>query len=106
MSCRNYLWAACACIVLTGCVGGGGGGGPSKKDVQGAVEKLAVESPMLFGDDKPIIKETTCSKTGKDMYDCVSSLAVASAPDEAHTVTVKMTKLGGKWTAQIPNIMG
>jgi hypothetical protein len=88
-------------LALTGC----GGAGPSKAVVQTSVEALAKENPFLFGEDQPIIKEASCSKTGKNTYDCVTSLALSSAPDEAHTVTVKMTKLGGKWTAQIPNIL-
>lgn len=102
MSYRNYLLAASACVLLTGC---GGGGAPTKEDVQEATEALAAAQPDLFGDDKPLIKETTCSETGKDMYDCVTILGFESEPDYAQTITVKMTKLGGKWTAQIPNIM-
>jgi len=93
--------AAMSALGVSGC----GGAGPNKAAVQSAVEALAKESPYLFGEDHPIIKEATCSKTGKDMYDCVSSQALSSAPDEGHAVTAKMTMLGGTWTAQIPNIL-
>jgi len=104
MSFKTFIVVAAATVVLSGC-GFFGGGAPSKGDVQAAVQRLAKEEPMLFGSDTPVIKDAKCTKTGNDTYDCVTSLALSSAPDEAHTVTVKMTKLSGQWTAQIPNIL-
>lgn len=102
MTLKSMAPIAIALTVLTAC---GGGGAPGKKDVQKAVEALTVEQPYLFGDDKPIINDTKCTKTGKDHFECVSSLSVSSAPTEIHPVTIMMTKLSGKWVAQIPNIM-
>lgn len=100
---RYVLTASVALIALA--LSGCGGAAPTKAAVQTAVDTLAKENVLLFGEDQPIINEATCSKTGKDMYDCVTLMALSSEPEAVLTVTVKMTKLGGKWTAQIPNIL-
>lgn len=101
MSFKALIPVALASVALSGC----GGGAPSTKDVQAAVERLAERNPMIFGSETPDIKDAKCTKTGKDAYECVTSMAIASAPEDAHPVTVKMTKLSGEWTAQIPNVL-
>jgi hypothetical protein len=89
-------------VALSGCIFGGGA--PGKSEVQHALEQLAKDNPILFGDGvKPVVKDTKCTKVGNDIYDCATSLAVSNDP-EAHTVTVRMTKLDGKWQAQITNM--
>lgn len=101
MSLRILAVVAFASLALSAC----GGGAPTKKDVQEAVERLAVEQPIYFGEDKPIIHDASCTKVGKESYDCVTSMGFSSEPNAAMTVTVKLTKLNKQWTAQIPNIL-
>jgi len=80
-----------------------GGGAPGKAEVQQALNDAAQENPILFGQDaKPDAK---CTKVDKDIYDCATSLAMFGDP-QPHTVTVRMTKLNGKWHAQITNMFG
>ena len=88
---------------MSGC-GLFGGGAPGKAEVQKALENLAAENPLLFGSAKPVVKDAKCTKVSDDVYNCTTSLATSDGP-EAHTVTVKMTKLNGTWEAQI-NILG
>jgi hypothetical protein len=80
------------------------GGSPGKGDVQEALERLAKDEPMMFGSDKLVVKDAKCTEKGKDTYECITLLAASSDPD-AHPVTVRMTKLDGKWTAQVANVL-
>jgi hypothetical protein len=93
-----------AAVALAGC-GVFGGGAPGKAEVQKGMEELAKEVPILFGTDKPVVKDAKCTKVAKDMYDCVVQLATSSAPDQPLTQNVKLTKLSGKWHAQM-NALG
>lgn len=88
-----------ATLALAAC----GGGAPGKSEVQDAMNRYAAENKLLFGDDKPVVKDAKCTKTGNDTYSCITSLATSSDP-EAHTVTVQLTKLNGKWQAQITQL--
>jgi len=100
MSIKAGLALVLVAFALSAC-----GSTPGKSDVQGALERFSKENPILFGSDKPIVKDTKCTKTGNDTFDCVTSLATSSDP-QPHTITVKLTKLNGKWTAQITNLFG
>lgn len=101
MSLKIPALVAFASLTLIAC----GGATPTKKDVQAAVDRLAVAQPYLFGDDKPIINDAKCTEIGKESFDCVTSMGLSTEPTGAMTVTVKMTMLNKEWVAQIPNIM-
>ena len=89
---------AFAASVLTAC-----GGSPGNHEVQEALERLAKDSPMMFGTDTPVVQDTKCTEKGNDTYECITSLATSGDPT-AHPVTVTMTELNGQWTAQIANL--
>jgi hypothetical protein len=91
-----------AAIVLVGC-GMFGGGAPGKTQVQAAMDRMAKETPILFGTDKPIVKDAKCSKAGNDTFACVVSMATSSEP-QPRTVNVQMTKLSGEWHAQMTGL--
>ena len=99
MDWKGFALAAFAAVTLASC-----GGTPGKSEVQTALENMAKENPILFGSAKPVVKDTKCTKVSDDVYNCTTSLATSEDP-EPHTVTVKMTKLNGKWEAQI-NLLG
>ena len=103
MTAKRIALALAAILLVSGC-GLFGSGAPGKSDVQKALENSAQQNPLLFGSAKPVVKDTKCAKVSDDIYNCTTSLAMSDDP-EAHTVTVKMTKLNGKWEAQI-NILG
>lgn len=100
MTAKFVLALTAAAVLLSAC-----SSAPDSHDVQAAVQRLAKSSPLLFGADTPVIKAASCTKTGAASYRCVTSMAVASAPTDVHTVTVMMTRLSSQWTAQIPNIL-
>jgi hypothetical protein len=91
-----------AAIVLAGC-GIFGGGAPGKVQVQSALDRMAKENPILYGTDKPIVKDAKCSKTGDDSYTCVVQMATTSEP-EPQTRNVQLTKLSGEWHAQMTGL--
>jgi len=69
------------------------------------MDRLAKDTPILFGSDKPIVKDAKCTKAGNDTYDCVASIATTSDP-QPNTVNLRLTKLNGQWTAQMTGIGG
>jgi hypothetical protein len=91
-----------AAVSLAAC-GMFGGGAPGKKEVQTAVDRMAKDTPILFGSDKPIVKDAKCTKAGTDTYSCVVSLATSSDP-KPRTVNVQLTKLSGEWQAQMTGL--
>jgi hypothetical protein len=91
-----------AAIALAAC-GMFGGGAPGKVEVQAAMDRMAKETPILFGTDKPIVKDAKCAKAGDDMYACVVSYATSSEP-EPQTRNVQLTKLNGEWHAQMKGL--
>lgn len=99
---RKAIALIVTALALNACVGGGT---PGKAQVQAALERLAKEMPILFGSDKPIVKDAKCTKAGTDSYDCVVSLATTSTP-EPMTANVKLTKLSGEWHAQMSGVGG
>jgi hypothetical protein len=84
-------------VALTAC------GTPGKSDVQGAVDRLAKDMSTPWGSDKPIVKDTKCTKAGNDTFSCVTSIATSSYP-KPMTVTLQLTKLNGQWQAQVTNM--
>jgi hypothetical protein len=100
MTAKLVLVLAAAVALLSAC-----SSAPGTDDVQVAVQRLGKSSPMMFGSDKPIVKDASCTKIGNRSYRCVTAMAVTSAPTDVRTVTVMMTQLDGQWTAQIPNIL-
>ncbi len=97
---RKSIPLIVAAFALTAC-----GGAPGKAEVQKGLENLAKEVPMLFGSDKPVVKDAKCTKAGNDTYNCVVQLSTSSDPS-AMTTNVRLTKLGGQWHAQMTSMPG
>ena len=86
---------AVAAVALASC-----SASPGKSQVQKGLNELAKESPLLFGSEKPIVRDAKCKKTGNDIYDCTATIAVASMA-KPMTATLQLTKLSGAWHASI-----
>jgi hypothetical protein len=99
---RQSVLLIAAAFALSAC---GIGGAPGKAEVQKGLENLAKEAPMLFGSDKPVVKDAKCTKSSKDIYDCVVQLATSSDPSPM-TTNVRLTKLSGQWHAQMTSMPG
>lgn len=98
---RTISVCAIAAIAVSAC---GVGGGPGKREVQKGLEELAKETPLFWGNEKPLVKDAKCKKAAEGIYDCTAVLAVSSRPDETMTQSIKLTKLKGKWHAQMNNL--
>jgi hypothetical protein len=81
------------------------GGPPGKGQVQKAMDQYAKATPMMFGSAKPVVKDAKCAKAGQDMYTCVAAIATTKDP-QPMTVSLRLTKLNGKWTAQLTGLPG
>lgn len=99
----SRLFSLLAVVAVLASCGMFSAGGPGKKDVQSAIDRLAKDTPILFGSDKPLVKDTKCTKAGTDTYSCVVSLATSSDP-KPRTVNVQLTKLSGEWLAQMTGV--